>query len=569
MKKYFLVLFLIVASLNSFAQSKTSEAELIPVMHEGRIKPLGSFARVKLNDYFGKKQFGEMNATDWLLEVFFNPKEAYTREIFKIQNPDVIQALALPSSRKYFSFLEMYQAFNKNHEMMNPLLSANESELDLTSKQIRELYMHFMDYLGLSRSFSFFSPEINVGEKHLSYFDLVASGKMIPKKLAEYMEEDAQFKTLMIIPPVDANSELWTSPWEAAIGKNLPALKKWHTLYQSYNEKKSEPKAALALQKAEFNQKFKVELLIKKYDLVSWSISLYVLGFLALSLHFLKPSNLPNSWARTVSFVSIAAGSVFHLSFILARCFILSRPPVTNLYESILFVGLTAVIFSLIFEVKKKNSLGLFIASTLGSSLLFLSIGYQQTGDNMGMLVAVLDTNFWLATHVVTISIGYGCTLVASMMAHYYLFTSRKSEASALKALEKNIHSTLLYSLFFVILGTILGGIWADQSWGRFWGWDPKENGALLICLWLLWITHGKLAGKFKMKSFAFVTGLSSIVVAMAWFGVNLLNVGLHSYGFSSDAARSLFIFSGVELILLAGLWLLAENKLPRNRKAV
>ncbi len=557
MRKYFFIVLLLMASLNTFAQFKTSEAELIPVMHEGRIKPLGSFARLKLNDFYGKKQFGQMSATDWLLELVFTPKEAYTREIFKIQNPDVIQALALPGSRKYFSFLEMYQAFNKNQEMMNPLLSANEAELDLTSRQIRELYMHFMYYLGLSRSFSFFSPEINLGEKHLSYFDLVSSGKTIPQKLAEYLEEDAQFKTLTIIPPTSPSSELWSSPWDAAIGKNLPSLQNWHKLYVSYQTKNdSFLQTALLLQQTDFNQKFKAELLIKKYDLVSWSIACYVLGFLFLSVHFLKAATKAHSLARTFSFLSVSLGGLFHLSFILARCFVLSRPPVTNLYESILFVGLTAVVFSLLFELKKKNSLGLFIASTLGSSLLFLSIGYQQTGDNMGMLVAVLDTNFWLATHVVTISIGYGCTLVASMMAHYYLFIFKKSEASAIKALEKNIHSTILFSLFFVTLGTILGGIWADQSWGRFWGWDPKENGALLICLWLLWITHGKLAGKFKTKSFAFVTGLSSVVVAMAWFGVNLLNVGLHSYGFSSDAARSLFIFSGIEFLILFALLL-------------
>jgi len=564
MNKYILTFFLLIGSLTSFAQSRSSEAELIPVMHEGRIKPLGSFARVKLNDYFGKKQLGQLTATDWLLEVFFNPKQAYTREIFKIQNPDVIHALALPTSKKIFTFLEMYEAFNKNQEMMNPLLSANEADLDLTSKQIRELYMHFMDYLGLSRSFSFFSPEINVGEKHLSYYDLVLSGRTIPKKLAEYMEEDAQFKTLTIIPPVDQTSELWSTPWNEAIAKNLPVLQNWHALYESYQTKNAAfNETALKLQKPELKTKFKTELLIKKYDLVSWSISCYVLGFLALSIHFLKGGHNPKSWTRQLAFLSVLIGSFFHLSYIVARCFVLSRPPVTNLYESILFVGLTAVVFSLLYEVKKKNSLGLFIATTLGSSLLFLSIGYQQTGDNMGMLVAVLDTNFWLATHVVTISIGYGCTLVASMMAHYYLFMSRNSDISQQKALEKNIHSTILYSLFFVTLGTILGGIWADQSWGRFWGWDPKENGALLICLWLLWITHGKLAGKFKTKSFAFVTGLSSIVVAMAWFGVNLLNVGLHSYGFSSDAARSLFIFSGVEIILLAVLL-----KLPHKSEA-
>ena len=114
--------------------------------------------------------------------------------------------------------------------------------------------------------------------------------------------------------------------------------------------------------------------------------------------------------------------------------------------------------------------------------------------------------------------------------------------------------------------GTILGGVWADYSWGRFWGWDPKENGALFLCLWLLLIVHGKLAGYFKKSSFALVTSLTSIIVILAWFGVNLLNIGLHSYGFTDSIAQNIIIFALAEVLIL-GFFLIGANVRLRQNK--
>ena len=105
-----------------------------------------------------------------------------------------------------------------------------------------------------------------------------------------------------------------------------------------------------------------------------------------------------------------------------------------------------------------------------------------------------------------------------------------------------------LIALFFTTFGTILGGIWGDQSWGRFWGWDPKENGALLIVMWLLMMIHMKVSGLVQAKGFALGMVILNICVALAWFGVNLLNVGLHSYGFTDGVALNLFIFVLIEL---------------------
>ena len=106
-----------------------------------------------------------------------------------------------------------------------------------------------------------------------------------------------------------------------------------------------------------------------------------------------------------------------------------------------------------------------------------------------------------------------------------------------------------LFALLFTLFGTILGGIWADQSWGRFWGWDPKENGALLIVLWLIMMLHLRITGLIKPLGFCFGMVFANIAVALAWFGVNLLSVGLHSYGFTDNVATNLFLFIFIEFL--------------------
>ena len=545
------------------AESALDDFSLISVMHEGRVKPLGTFAQIKLNELYGKKTISGLSATEWLAEVLFNPKQAYSRKIFRIINNDVKAALSLKAEEKYFTFIEIYTAFGQNQKLISNLFSADPAGLDLTSNQIKDLYNHFSDYMGLSRSFSFFSPEFKEGEKIFSYFDMLSqnkfsSGARNNLSFKKFMEEDAQFDAFTVIQVLSKEDSVWLSPWKALLLGHEQNLQVWERMYQNYsgNPKAFNSEAAKLQQTAGLSQ-FKAELFIRKHNFIYYALSFYILSFLLLSVYFLKPI----TFIRSASFTAMLTGGLFHLTLVILRSFILGRPPVTNLYESILFVGLTSVFFASVFEWKRKNSLGLFIGSVLGTVLLFLSIGYEQTGDNLSMIVAVLDTNFWLATHVVTISIGYGCALVASLMAHYYLYRMNKESTHTLAILEKNIHGTVLFALFFTVLGTILGGIWADQSWGRFWGWDPKENGALLICLWLLWITHARLQGRFRKASFAYFTALTSIIVIMAWFGVNLLNVGLHTYGFSSDAARGLFLFSGAEFFILTLLYIAGKKK--------
>jgi len=180
----------------------------------------------------------------------------------------------------------------------------------------------------------------------------------------------------------------------------------------------------------------------------------------------------------------------------------------------------------------------------------------SMSGDTMEMMQAVLDSNFWLATHVITITIGYSSVFLAGALAHVYLIGSAfgKITKSSQKSLMQMVYGVTCFALLFSFVGTVLGGIWADQSWGRFWGWDPKENGALMIVLWLSVALHARFAGLIRERGFMVAAVFANIVTAFAWFGVNMLGVGLHSYGFMDKAAvwLSAFCFSQFLVMLFA-----------------
>ena len=173
----------------------------------------------------------------------------------------------------------------------------------------------------------------------------------------------------------------------------------------------------------------------------------------------------------------------------------------------------------------------------------------------MSTVVAVLDTNYYLAIHVTTIAMGYSGGLLAAAIAHVWLlgrfFRFKEGDVKFYKGISLMVYGTLCFSLFFSLFGTVMGGIWANDSWGRFWGWDPKENGALLICLWLLLTLHLRMGGFIRDRGLSAMAIGCGAVVAASWWGVNLLNVGLHSYGFTSGVAKFLYLFWGSQLLVL------------------
>jgi ABC-type transport system involved in cytochrome c biogenesis permease subunit len=219
------------------------------------------------------------------------------------------------------------------------------------------------------------------------------------------------------------------------------------------------------------------------------------------------------------------------------------RPPVTTLYSSAVFIGWAAVILGLITERLYGLSLGNLVAGVAGSITVLIAHFLGTSGDTLDVLQAVLDTNFWLATHVTCITLGYSATYFAGIVGMIFIALGIATPVltrDLMKILGQVIYGVTCFALFLSFTGTVLGGIWADQSWGRFWGWDPKENGALLIVLINAILVHARWGGMIQQRGMAVVSVIGNIVTTWSWFGVNMLGVGLHSYGFMDGAVLSM-----------------------------
>ena len=506
--------------------------ENIPVQSEGRIKPFDSFARNQLLRFYGKREVKEhqLKATDWLLDLILDPQGGRDLKIFNIRNPEVVSSLFLDWTNEHkYSYNEIIPGLKNQIDLITAIDEKDDSDKSPFEKQLIELSHN-----------------------------------------AIVFEELSYMKNIKLIPPalLDENA-VWQSPFDFIISGVTPAyhqeeilnsLQKY--LAARFQKNNSEMNNALAryetitadLPISSLDvKKLKSETWMNEVDLFVKSLAFYILSFLMIGISWMVKPTL----FRNISYLSLIVGFLIHGYGILLRMQIMGRPPVSTLYESVIFVSFIILLLAVTLEYFRADGLGIFVGSVGGSILHFVGFSYAADGDTLGMLVAVLDSNFWLATHVTTITIGYGASLAAGFIGHLYLIQNKlnPSNHKKLKSIFNNLFGMTLFALFFTLFGTILGGIWADQSWGRFWGWDPKENGALLIVLWQLLMIHSRLAGIVKPPLFALGMGLNNIIVALAWFGVNLLQVGLHSYGFDDGVAKNLYIFILFETILCSGLY--------------
>jgi ABC-type transport system involved in cytochrome c biogenesis permease subunit len=245
----------------------------------------------------------------------------------------------------------------------------------------------------------------------------------------------------------------------------------------------------------------------------------------------------------------MAVTLIVHTCALFARMYLMNRWGVfvTNLYSSAVFIGWGCVVVGLVIEKTWGNGIGNVVGSALGALSLIIAHNLAAGGeDTIEMMRAVLDTNFWLATHVTCVTIGYTATFVAGFVAILFIlraFFTRSVDTEMLKVFSQIIYGIVCFATMMSFIGTVLGGIWADQSWGRFWGWDPKENGALIIVIWNALVLHARWGGMVKQRGTAVLAVVGNIVTSWSWFGVNMLGVGLHAYGFMHGAAITLACF--------------------------
>ena len=563
----------------------------LPTLVNGRLKPLDTVARTTLLVTQGRQRVTtvagqSISPDEWLLDVLFRPAVANSYQTFEIVHPDVLTLFDLTpdqgAGKKRFSLDQLVKGLPEL-ERQAKLADGTEGPVRTPFQraviQLRDniiLYQRLQD--------SLIPPGVD------NFLDqLVAFDKTLPAAMAALTAQragqphDAAATKLMLemsqsfaamdslgyllpIPPETGmtNPSAWKSAGSSlqdglTTGHLNPAAVAFATAGAAWQKHQPDTfNASVRAYRARLDAE--IPALLAKCDVEGrfnaaepfyTSMILYVLAFLFAVVSWLKwPNALGGAafWLVALAWVLATAG-------IATRMWLEGRPPVTNLYSSALFVGWGAVALCLVLEYIYRNAIGSVAAGAVGFCTLAIAHSLALNGDTLEMMRAVLDSNFWLATHVVTVTIGYAATFLAGFLALIYVgrgvFTRSLDSATA-DALTRMIYGIVCFATLFSFVGTVLGGIWADQSWGRFWGWDPKENGALIIVLWNAIILHARWGGMVKARGLAMLAIFGNIVTAWSWFGVNMLGVGLHSYGFMDSAFWWLLAFVATQLACIA-----------------
>jgi ABC-type transport system involved in cytochrome c biogenesis permease subunit len=590
--------------LNAVGQTPSADAMAKwPVLEGGRVMPLDTYARLKLLQFSGKSTFEKKPALDWLARLVFVPEAVENDRVFLINHPEVTEALGIdPGDRRRFSFSELHTGLQKLEQMAQKAFAIADEERSPVEKEILRVHFNLSQYAELVQAFQFaiahrdFAVDSDEVRTLLelppaggySFADIFLRASRLSSLLADLEKSDpgswsetqkAAFALssslfqwsqhhrglpIPMIPLYGHGQEDWVSPWDVlALGLVTPELRQEVALlqdvarhYRTGNALEFEL-AAHSFERSVLKRtqastsvtNLDLELKYNRYDLFYRAKWFYGLAFLAGLIGILTQRKV----IRLAALALTVAGLIPHTLGIVWRMTIMGRPPMTNLYATFLFVAFVVVVLGLVVEWFQRNNLGTVMAGFSGLALLMIAARFSTQGDTLGVVVAVLDSNFWLATHVVCITIGYAGCVAAGVAGHVYLLQAlfRPSEHPALRSTMKAVYGLLAFGLIFSFLGTMLGGVWADQSWGRFWGWDPKENGALLIVLWTALLFHARLGGMIGPRGMAVGSVIGVIMVIFAWLGVNLLGVGLHSYGFTSGLALGMWISIGIELLFV------------------
>jgi ABC-type transport system involved in cytochrome c biogenesis permease subunit len=304
----------------------------------------------------------------------------------------------------------------------------------------------------------------------------------------------------------------------------------------------------------------------------------FLLAFMFVIALLPAPSTLFGRIMGYLGIASVSVGVLYILFGVIHRGEIMQRYPLGKLYDTILVCTIAAVVVLLFMELLSRRKVCLAVSVVLGLMGMMLANRFEvgNGADTMQPLQAVLNKDYWLIIHVTCIIIGYAGGLVAAGLSTLYLLARMtgvdEGDKSFRRSMTRMAYGAACFTLIFALVGTILGGVWANDSWGRFWGWDPKENGALMIVLWFLALLHARLAGFIKEWGIHICMVLSANIIAFSWFGVNFLSTGLHSYGFASGGSGETWLNiyyilnAAIALVAFGFAWYEKEVKKMRRR---
>ena len=563
----------------------------LPVQVGGRIKPLDSVARNTLLILSGRQKVVTdkgvtLSPIEWFIDLTMRPEVADTYPIFKIEFPDDLGLVGLAEQgQRYYSFNELLPFSEELRRLYGEINPAPELRSPY-EKQIADINNGLMRYHRVMHSLHPVGGAERLDrlvDEYQSYLATIQPGMVELRKQQAGEEFDAALLK-RFITFADDYLKLSTTAYLRVVPPPPPVdlLKDWKNIgLELLDVMKDDPLSPYVTSYASLTMAYRsgdaeqfnreVRELRERFvadfpgdisrvhyervfnDLQPFYISmqLYVLIFLAVCISWLRwPKELAKAafWVLVLTFL-------IHTFGLLSRMYIQGRPPITNLSSSAVFVGWGAVLLGIFIEKFFKNGIGAAMASLVGFCTLIIAHHLAMTGDTLEMMRAVLDSNFWLATHVVIITFGYSAIFLAGALAILFVllgvFSSRFNKDTA-RSLSAMVYGIICFGTLFSLVGTILGGIWADQSWGRFWGWDAKENGALMIVIMGAIYLHARWGGICKDRGLMALAIWGNIITAWSWFGTNMLPVGLHSYGRMDSAYAWLIGFVLVQLVLTA-----------------
>jgi len=617
MKNLFAVFALTFASFTLWAQPQSDPPDRLlkgvaamPVLHDGRVMPLDSFARLHLLQFSGKRTIQNQSALEWMMDLLLAPESTRGQPLFLINNHAVLEAMGVPitetfageskPSTRRFSFNHLLPGMESLETLARQADQMDPADRGPVETEMIRLFTNVYTYRSLGLAFAYLRPSpalhiedmplketlgLDPREEDFAYFELrplaeSLSGRFRQNNEAGGMPDmtDAEMNFLLsmsefwhrnqrmpfqVLPRAPHGEPVWLAPFDAlyqdqrdtelsTAAARLAAFGRawragdWDAAHNACREVNEFVQGrmhhvrdvGLAMSEARFN----------RADFFGKAKSLYFIGFLlAFAALITGKAHL-----RLLAWLPIGVATLWHIIGLSWRVYLTARPPVTNLYGTFLFVGLICLLLAFLIEAFQKNGLGLFAGSFIALTFLFLADRFAVEGDTLSKVVAVLASNFWLSTHVIAVTTGYAGVWIAGVFGHIWLVMKLMNRPEdTLRPVMSALDGLLGFGLTFAFLGTMLGGVWADQSWGRFWGWDPKENGALLIVLWTAVIYHARIAGMIREVGTAAMAVLGCVMVMLAWLGINLLGVGLHSYGFTNKMAVGFYTYVAAELIFL------------------
>jgi cytochrome c-type biogenesis protein CcsB len=507
---------------------------LLAIQDAGRRKPIDTFAKQTLIQLSGRSSYTDSRGRRWtpndfLLSTLLETRDWRKEPLVLVSLGQLKTQLGLPEQQRRFSFAqltgsaELKRIANEAHAR-----KAANKELDRTQQEA------------------------------LSVSDRLAL-------LAHVMDGSA----LLIVPPPRNVNDAWMLPDPSATSAHYteqqiaPAMQSITQMMRAYNGGDAFAFSSAARQAREnlralspsiypSESQLRLEYFYNHAEPFYWAMLLYGAAFVVLLFGHMRRSRA----ARNVGVVTALGALVLHAGGITLRCLIAGRPPVTNMYESIIWVSFAASFFGMIFFARYRTAI--YLLASLPVTFLALLLVHQMPiamPSSIDPLVPVLRDNFWLTIHVLTITLSYAAFALAMGFGHILLFRYARHprETRGDAPMHFWLYRVLQLGVLLLAAGTILGGVWANYSWGRFWGWDPKETWALIALLCYITTLHGRLAGWWTQFGLVVASVLCFLAVLMAWYGVNfVLGKGLHSYGFGIGGETYVVTFVIADMLFVA-----------------